>query len=183
MKYFDKIAVFDLDDTLYKGNSHIEWLCSYYGTSFFKSLFFRAIGRLAPWLQRYIIWELYERVDDKKKKDFILPFRKPVIDILREKQKEGFHPVIVSNAPLQLLVNAASVLQIEFLSAKVNNKGKQFTSAYRYDELFVCTDNKTDLDLIMIADQAVIPCKKKNCCFFRKRLPQGKYKLLIVEEH
>ena len=182
MAFHNKIAIFDLDDTLYDGNSHIEWLCYYYNTSFFKSIIFRAIGKVFPLIHDYIIWKLYELVDDYKKTDFSLPFRQPILKLLREKKEEGFFIVVVSNAPTQLLKNAAQILQVDYLRTEVGEKSLIFQNNYQYKELLVCTDNKTDIDLLLLANFAIITCKRKNQRYFEKRLNTQSKKFMLYED-
>ena len=182
MLYYSKIAVFDLDDTLYIGNSHIEWLCAYYNTRIFRSIFFKALGFISSNFQHYIMYKLYNRVSIDEKINFVLPFRISVVNLLRKKQKEGYFVIVVSNAPLQLIVNASMVLKVDYIRAGFGEKAKALKRNYKYDKLFVCTDNKTDLDLLELSDEAIITCKKKNWKYFRRKLNNKNYKFMIDGE-
>lgn len=182
MVYYHKIAVFDLDDTLYIGNSHIEFLCKHYNTIFFKSIIFKGLGKLLPCIQHKIMLFLYDRIDNIKKEKFLLNFRPSVINLLEQKKLAGFHPIILSNAPKQLLINAANKLGVDYISADVSQKSSALVEAYKYNTLFVCTDNKTDLDLIELADEVVVTCKIKNRKYFIKNLKTKKYKFMNVED-
>ena len=181
MLYYHKIAVFDLDDTLYIGNSHIEFLCKHYNTILFKSIMFKALGRLIPNIQHKVMFFLYDRIDSINKEKFLLKFRPSVISLLEQKKLAGFHPIILSNAPRQLLINAANKLGVDYIAADVSKKSNALVESYKYNTLFVCTDNKTDLDLIELADEAVITCKMKNRKYFIKNLKNKKYEFMNVE--
>lgn len=182
MVYYHKIAVFDLDDTLYIGNSHIEFLCKHYNTIFFKSIMFKALGKLLPSIQHKIMFFLYDRIDSISKEKFLLNFRPSVISLLKQKKLAGFHPIILSNAPRQLLINAANKLGVDYISADVSEKSSALLEVYKYNTLFVCTDNKTDIDLIELADETVITCKIKNRKYFIKNIKTKKYKFMDVED-
>lgn len=182
MVYYSKIAIFDLDDTLYKGNSHIEWLCWYYNTSLFKSILFKVIGKCLPAIQRIIMWKLYNKAPMNSKANFTLPFRMEIVKLLQEKKKNGYHIVIVSNAPKELIRNAASILKVEFINAEIGKKAKTFKSIYHFNKLFVCTDNKTDLDILKISDSSIIICKKKDYSFYLKKLSNKNLNFISKEE-
>lgn len=174
-KFKEKIAVFDLDDTLYIGNSHIEILCKYYRTELFKSIFFKIIGKLFPEFERKILNYLYQKIGVSVKENFTLNFNEDVLNILQEKKREGYLILIVSNAPEELLINAAKNLNVEYLSAPPYLKGDVLKQEYSYKYLFVCTDNKSDLDLLLLSDDAVITCKNRHKPFFEKKLKNKKY--------
>lgn len=60
-KCVEKVAVFDLDGTLYHKNSHIEILNYYYNTSFFTSILFRIFSFFEHclaimWVGSFIWW-------------------------------------------------------------------------------------------------------------------------------
>ena len=171
-KFCKKVAVFDLDGTIYLGNSHIEFLCREYNTKILKSLLYRFVMHFFPNINNQIIWWLYERKREQTQ-GFVLPYNDKVIDLLKKKQSDGFDVVIISNAPIELIINAAEDLRLKFIRADVGKKSLELQKYYTYNELFVCTDNKTDIDLLRIADEAVVIAKKRDLNFFKKRI-EGK---------
>lgn len=176
----DKLAVFDLDDTLYISNSHIEILCKFYNNEFCKSWMFKVIGKVLPLLQRWGMYYFYNRIPSEYKKNFILPFNKNVINLLEKKRLEGFHTIIISNAPLELIENAAKELKLNYIQAKPYKKASVLKDKYHIiQEIFVCTDNKSDIDILKVADSAVITCKHKNIDFFKERLKGRNFEFLI----
>ena len=114
----------------------------------------------------------YHRIQDSymTKDDFL--------NILQEKKREEYLILIVSNAPEELLINAAKNLNVEYLSAPPYLKGDVLKLKYSYKYLFVCTDNKSDLDLLLLSDDAVITCKNRHKPFFEKKLKNKKYYFL-----
>lgn len=173
-----KLAVFDLDDTLYVGNSHFEILNRHFHTSFFTSLIYRAIGKFFPSIAMKLANVMYEKIPVPERKQFLLPCRSDVMSILRQKQEEGYIPVIVSNAPIELLQSAALYFRLDYYQAGAGEKGRIVQENLTYDTLFVCTDNKTDIDLIDLANEAVLTCKQRHKPFFRAHLKKDNYRFI-----
>lgn len=175
----DKLAVFDLDDTLYVGNSHFALLNKYFRTSFFSSILMRALGKYLPSLRMKICNYSYQRIPKNIRQNFTLPCRPEVVSILKKKQSQGFKVIIVSNAPDDLLIAAESKFHVPVLRADFGCKSKVVRCDYDYGELFVCTDNKTDLDLLYLANEAVLTCRAKDQSFFEKNLVGVNYRFVI----
>ncbi len=174
----NKIAVFDLDDTLYHGNSHFAILNQYYQTKIFTSILARILGKLFPIIHLKIAYYFYNRIPLKNKCSFTLPYRHEVKKLFMLKRQAGYHMIILSNAPLELLSKAASDLDVDWIKAEVGKKSEALMARYEYKELFVCTDNVTDLDLINIADEAVITCLPRKRKFFRDKVTCKKYSFI-----
>jgi|GEM_PF-3339333 len=172
MEYVEKLAAFDLDDTLYMGNSHFEILNAYYNTHFFTSVFMRAFGKFFPNTRLKFFNLFYNRIPNEFRHRFLLPYRQDVIRIFNEKKRSGYKMIIVSNAPLDLLMSAARNLNVEYISAETSKKSIAIQERFVFEYLFVCTDNKTDLDIISMANEAVITCRKKDKDFFSRSLPE-----------
>lgn len=177
-KYFPKIAIFDLDGTLYKGNSHIEILNKYYSTELFSSVLFKCLGRLFPDIQLRIMNVLYDNLPIRFKESFVIDFSDKVINILEEKRRNGFFILILSTAPERLIVNAALVLNVKYHKCLAGKKQNILRNNYSFQYLFVCTDNKSDIDLLNLADECVITASAKHRSFFKKHL-QCKNSLFI----
>lgn len=175
MECVEKLAVFDLDDTLYVDNSHFVILNTYYCTHFFTSIPIRALGKFLPALRLRIINIFYKRIPCDYRQHFLLPYRQDILTLLKKKEKAGYKAVIVSNAPIDLLRAAALDLHIEYISAEVGRKAISVQKNFSYKHLFVCTDNKTDIDLLSIADEAIITCRKKDEAFFCNALHNSNY--------
>lgn len=174
----EKIAVFDLDDTLYSGNSHFAILNHYYNTKFFTSISARFLGKFFPALHLKVAYYFYHRIPQADKCKFKLPYRIDVLNLFKQKQQAGYHVVIVSNAPQELLKTAADELDAEWLKAGIGGKADCLKNNYVFGTLFVCTDNKTDLDLLNIADEAVITCPMRHRNFFNAKLKHKNYKFI-----
>jgi len=180
LRKVEKLAIFDLDDTLYQGNSHFEILNEYYHTRVFTGIFIRALGKLFPAFRLRLINIFYEHIPIEQRQKFLLPYRQDVLQLLCAKQAEGYEAIIVSNAPKDLLLSAAQDLGLQYISARAHEKAKTICNEIKYNHLFVCTDNKTDTDLLNIADEAVITCKNKHKEYFVKKLKNTdvKYKFM-----
>nr|WP_318717326.1 HAD family hydrolase [uncultured Treponema sp.] len=152
MDYIPKIAVFDLDGTLWKVNSHHELLNLYYKTHFFSSFSYRVLFRLFPFLMKKIRNLFFEKIPDDFINSVNFDFTDEIVDMLNTKKSSGFKILIISNAPRELIIsNAAKRLNCDYLCALAGEKLKILNLNYKYSELFVCTDNPTDLDLISSA--------------------------------
>lgn len=180
VRHYEKIAVFDLDGTLYIGNSHIEILCTYYNTFLFKSFIFKVIGKISRKIQLYIMNYLYNKIPADFKRGYILPFSSNVVKIFQEKIKDGYYPLILSSAPIELIESAAKVLNVDYHKCDSSKKQDVLLEKYSYDYLFVCTDNKTDLNLLKLADESVITAVEKNRKYFKEKLKEDKYIFLDV---
>ena len=89
--------------------------------------------------------------------------------MLLDKQDEGFFCVIVSNAPVEIVMKAAQRLGIPFIRADVCKKLETLKTIYDFNKLFVCTDNIEDIDLISAADDFEIVQTKNNFKFFKEK--------------
>ncbi len=174
----EKVAVFDLDDTLYQGNSHFLCLNEFYKTKIFTSIPIRCLGKLFPKLHLHIANYFYHKIPDEYKITFKLPYRNEVIKLFKEKQEAGYHTIIISNAPIELLRTAADDLYVEYLKAGIGEKSNCLHSKFEFQELFVCTDNKTDLDLLNIANEAVLTCRPNKRKFFIDHVKCKNYKFI-----
>ncbi len=174
----EKIAVFDLDDTLYQGNSHFLCLNEFYRTNIFTSIPARCLGKILPGIHLKLANYFYNKLPYEYKCIFKLPYRNEVVKLFKDKQQAGYQVVIVSNAPIELLKTAADDLQVEWLKAGVGEKSVCLKNKFNFQELFVCTDNKTDLDLLNIADEAVITCKPDKRRYFIERVKCKRYKFI-----
>lgn len=158
--FFEKIAVFDLDETLYLKNSHIEVISAYYNFCF-ENVFFKVIAYLFPSLYLKILNFFYNKVPFSYIESFKLDFRSSAIELLKEKRAQGYHIVIISNAPKELIEVAAKRLNVDFYRAEPNRKSEKLLN-YSYDKLFVCTDNITDMDILAIANERYVYIKSEG---------------------
>lgn len=83
----EKIAVFDLDGTLYEENSHIEILSKFYKTNIYKSLILKIFYKIFPKYTLKILKKQYDLIPSNFKKNFILPFRESALKLLEKKKK------------------------------------------------------------------------------------------------
>lgn len=162
METKNKIAVFDLDGTLWKENSHIEICNAYYKTKFFTSFIYRAISHFFRKQMYQFLWYCYRRIPKDFVSHFNLQFDCEMLYLIEQKQNEGFFCLIISNAPYEIVFHAAKRLSLPFLHAPQFQKKKVLDENYDYNTLFVCTDNIEDLDLLKASDARRIVFTKYN---------------------
>ncbi len=171
----EKLALFDLDDTLLEGNSHIEVLNCYYRTKFFSSIITKIIGKISEKLQLKILYYFYNKIPEYYIQNFLMPFRKDLLNLLLKMQKDGFSVCIISNAPIELLTKHANYINVPFIHAEHYKKYETLKKYYEYNYLFVCTDNISDIDLLKHADNNLICCKKRKRKIFKKTLSKANF--------
>jgi phosphoserine phosphatase len=167
MKKVDKLAVFDLDGTLWKENSHIVILNQYYKTVFFNSYISKAIALIFPKLYMNMLFNLYNRIPEEYIGNFSLPFRNSAIELLEQKKQEGYQILIISNAPKSIVSGAAKRLNLQFYRAEIGKKDTVLKEIYKWNKLFVCTDNSTDINIIHLADTCILYTNKNNYKLFQ----------------
>lgn len=169
MMHVKNLAVFDLDGTLWKGNSHYEILNAYFKTNFYKSFLFRVFSHFFKNFAYRFICKKYDELPKTFASSFLLAFAPEIVSLLRQKQKDGFLCVIVSNAPLEIIVGASKRLDVPYLKAPIGHKKEILDKNYSYETLFVCTDNIEDIDLIEASNERKIIFTKNNSDFFEKK--------------
>lgn len=148
MRTYNSIAVFDLDGTLWAENSHLYVLNQYYKTTFFTSICFKFLYKIFPGkMQTYI-----DRKIEPVSKDFIgglnYTYNDEVLKLLRKKENECDKVLIITNAPLQIVDYAEKVFNVTALHASIGKKLTVLREYCEYTVLFVCTDNRSDRDLL-----------------------------------
>jgi phosphoserine phosphatase len=170
-KEVNKLAVFDLDGTLYKCNSHIELLNKYYGLKVFDCIIAKLFGLVFKTTYLKLLNYFYNRIPNNIKDDFTPEFRISAIQILNAKRENGYEIIIVSNAPSELIRSAAKRLNVDWLRADINRKNEVVSTKYRYNQLFVCTDNTSDMNLLDMANERVIYVSKRTRELFTFKYP------------
>lgn len=168
MCHHDNIAVFDLDGTLWNGNSHYAILNAYFKTNFYTSFLFRIASHFLRNTMYRFICKKYEEIPKAFSLSFKMEFNEMTLSLIEKKKKEGCFCLIESNAPLEIIVGAANRLNLPYLKAPIGKKKSVLDKNYSYKTLFVCTDNIEDMDLIAAADSRKIIITKNNAAFFKK---------------
>lgn len=169
MNFIENLAVFDLDGTLWKENSHYEILNLYFKTNFYKSFLFRLYRHFFKKNAYKLICKKYEKIPKDYASSFLLDFNDEIAMLLRQKQTEGYCCIIVSNAPLEILISAANSLNVPYLKAPIGKKKEILDQNYIYKNLFVCTDNIEDIDLVEASNSRKIIYTNANKKFFNDR--------------
>jgi hypothetical protein len=146
------VAVFDLDGTLWVENSHLYVLNRYYKTRFFDSIWFKVLYKIVPRkMQKYI-----NRKINQVPTEFIYRLdytcKQENVKLLRQKENECDKVLIITNAPQQIADFAAKMFNVTVLHAPIGRKLEVLDAYCRYNSLFVCTDNRSDYDLIKVSD-------------------------------
>jgi len=170
----DKLAVFDMDGTLYNFNSHVEILNQWHGKNIYDTFLMKAYKRIFKESYIKMLYRAYSKIPAEYIKKFNPAFRQSALDILAKKRREGYHISIISNAPEKLIENAAVRLNTDWHKAEYMGKDKVVANNYKYNKLFVCTDNLSDINLLDMADERVIYYTEKTKDIFLKRYPDAK---------
>jgi phosphoserine phosphatase len=160
MSFYDSVAVFDLDGTLWKENSHLFVLNKFYNTSFYNSFCFKILYKILPSLMQKYIDHKIECVPNEFVYGLHYTYNNDILNLLHKK-KQAYEVLIISNAP-QCIVNYAShTFGIVALNAPIGKKLQILKSYCSFNHLFVCTDNRADYDLLSVADNFYF-IKKRN---------------------
>lgn len=176
VKHYSKIAVFDLDGTLYIGNSHLEILNTFFNTRMYTSFLFKILCRVFSSACLNRLYFQYRKIPKDYSTRFVLRFRESAICKLREMVELGYEVIIISNAPEELILSAASILGVKWLKADIGKKGEKLIENFSYDLLFVCTDNLSDIDLLQLADTSLVYSSARKKKYFNKYSPLSELK-------
>ena len=171
--FVDKLAVFDLDGTLWEKNSHIDLLNQYYHPLRFDGLPAKIFRKSFANAYHYLIHSFYQRIPKEIVSKYQPKFRDSALQLLWEKRGEGYLPIIISSAPKELIFSAAQRLQVSWMRAEIGCKERDLLLYFSYNRLFVCTDNQTDIRLLDLADEKVIYVTIKTKPFFKERYPEA----------
>lgn len=164
------VAVFDLDGTLWKVNSHYEILNLYYNTTFWTSFIYKALYKISQTFGDFIRDKYFHKIPESFIDNVKFDFDDKIVSLLENKRNQGYEILIISNAPNEIIVkNAALRLNCKYICAGVGEKYKALVQSYSYNELFVCTDNPTDIDLLEKSTSCHIITTKRTRAFFAKK--------------
>lgn len=175
---YKKVAVFDFDDTLCDGNSHLMILKSYYGTKFYESLFMKAVGKILKKTYQKILDERMKKIPAEFVKEYKFPIKKTAYNYLSEKRMQDYHCIVISFAPIQIIEAIKVQLAVDAYQSPRGEKKRVLDEIAVYDQLFVCTDNIEDCCLLDAAEQKVIYVTKTTKNFFSNKYPDA----IIMEE-
>lgn len=170
----DKLAIFDLDDTLIYGNSHLE-VINQYSNFRYDSIVFKVIGKITPRIYKAIIDKRFEKLSDEKINQFRPNFNKNTLELLMEKRGNGYEVFVISNAPQKLIDRICELIDVKGFSAKVGRKHEILEGNFRYNKLSVCTDNKSDLSILELASERYVYVNKKTEHFFKEKIPNSTF--------
>lgn len=171
--YHEKVAVFDLDGTLWLENSHIDILNRYYHTKRFSSLMSRFINRLFPALFLRYLYRMYEDIPRKFIEQYEPRFLDRTVNLASDCDRNGYFVMIISNAPEEIVRNAAKRLSLPYLRTDRADKYKELVKRFEFGKLFVCTDNLSDADLLVHADTKIIYTQRSTEKYFKKHFPDA----------
>lgn len=170
MLKIENIAIFDLDGTLWDVNSHYELLNLYYKTRFWTSIIYKSFCKIFPKIGEKLRDLFFLKVSDSFIEKINFDFNYKIVNKLEEKQNNGYTVFIVSNAPREIIIkNAAKRLNVNYICAPIGKKLETVNKIYSYKKMYVCTDNKTDLDLVEASSEYYIVGNKSNRSFFTKK--------------
>jgi hypothetical protein len=82
-------------------------------------------------------------------------YNNEILKLLRKKEKEYDKVLILTNAPQQIADFAASLFNTTVIHAPIDRKLKVLHEYCNYGSLFVCTDNKSDRDIMTASDNFI----------------------------
>ena len=171
--YHEKIAVFDLDGTLWIENSHMDILNQFYHTKRYDNLINRMINHFFPRSYLRHLYNKYGKIPLTFIEDYKPHFLKKSMRLVTDCINDGYFVIIISNAPEEIVISAASRLSLPYLRTDRANKYKELSRNYEYGKLLVCTDNLSDADLLTHADIKIIYTQSSTEGYFKKRFPEA----------
>lgn len=169
MEKVEKLAVFDLDGTIWKINSHFDIIRKYYGYGNIWHWIVRLYGRISMGRQMEYLFKIYNFIPSNYIDNYCPDFRESAISLIKGCANEGYQIIIVSNAPEKIVRNAANRLSIPYFRSEVGKKYEDVYARYSFGKLLVCTDNKMDIDLLQHADVKYIYITKSTKRFFKNK--------------
>lgn len=168
MRTVKNISVFDLDGTLWEKNSHLLILNSYFHTGFYTGLFARFFSHFFKSTWQHKIDKKLQEIPSSFIENFDITEFKINIKVkkLLEDKKKNSKVVFISNAPEQIVHKAANYFGVDGFHADTGEKSDILQENFNYEKLFVCTDNKSDADLLEIADDKVFIKKAEKKKFY-----------------
>ncbi|MCI9500397.1 MAG: haloacid dehalogenase-like hydrolase [Hungatella sp.] len=161
----NKMAVFDLDGTLWDVNSHIDIINKYYNKRLADNICIKVFRRIFPSVYMRYLNFLFDKIPDNFVKYYTPDLNDRVMDLWNDLKGQGYRLIIVSNAPERLINNASIRLKVECFHAEIAKKD-ELVGAFAYDYLWVVSDNCTDYNLMKMADKSTVILNKYNKAFF-----------------
>lgn len=168
-KHYEKLAVFDLDGTLWKVNSHVDIINKYFKLIKFDGFIARIYRNIFPNHYMKILNYMYSKIPRYYVSNYKPKFRTSALNIMHEIEKEGYKVIIISNAPVEIVCSASERLKVEARKASINEKNIELLQNYTYSFLFVCTDNISDTNILDLADRYKIYVTKKTKKYFTSK--------------
>lgn len=151
-----KIAVFDLDGTLWSVNSHL-YILNQIGVINEKSIIFKLMCKLfSQKMKKHLDNLLQTRANQIDMTILNQKICFDVLNLLKEMQDDGYITIIITNAPKMIADYAQDLFLTSVITAPVGKKKQALDEKYEYDELYVVTDNITDKDLIEASEKAFL---------------------------
>ncbi len=160
-----KLAVFDLDGTLWFNNSHVDLVYSYYKLKKIHIYAIKIIGRLSHKYHMKFLNKKFESIPDEFINNFNPEWNEKVLSILNAEKDAGTNVIVITNAPERISNFAQKKLNVPVYHAGIGKKD-EVLSRFSYDELSVFSDNKTDLNIMEKADFVGLVINKNNKAYF-----------------
>lgn len=157
----NKLIVIDLDGTLIRENSHLKVLNEYYQYNYLQKLIFKMYARVFPKKFQLHIDMLAERIPIVFIENVKFTYREDLLKILKTKNLNE-RVMIISNAPQKILDCISHRLLIPAIHTDFGKKANYIITNCKYDYLEVYTDSVNDIDIIELADKAIIYTNNQN---------------------
>ena len=162
-----RVAIFDLDGTLWKENSHVCIVESYYKIKGIRRIAFRLYGKLFPQKKMDELYTLIKSIPEPYINMYGFTINTQLVEKLHYYKRNGYSTYIVTNAPIQIRKKAEKMFRTKVIGESIGKKSR-FLHDKEFDYLVIFTDNKTDIDIINISNCAYIVLNNSNSLFFRK---------------
>ena len=110
---------------------------------------------------------LFNKIPDAYIESFSPTYNLNIVDKMKEYKKNGWDVMIITNAPEKIVNLAKQIFKVEVKQARISCKSNLLNDI-DYKNLKVVTDNITDMDLIMQADDSIVLLDKMNEKYFNK---------------
>lgn len=155
-----KLLVFDLDGTLWSVNSHVDIVESYQKKYFFSSVIGKMLYKIVPGFYMKQLTKGLEQVPEYYIKEYLPSLCDEPVRLLKSNISDS---IIITNAPERIAKRANEIFKVPVFCAPIGEKSLVLKSyAKEWERLIVITDNITDIDLLSIADEAIVYVDKNK---------------------
>lgn len=161
--------IFDLDGTLWEENSHVSIVENYVGWKKYTNIVARIYGHFFFDSYMKYLNRDYKHIPCSDIKKFKPHIRQAAIDLLNDAITNNNHAVILTNAPENIVRFARQYFNVEAYHAEIGKKVERLKLMDKgWKDIFVVTDNLSDIDLISVSTQTYFIIQKNKRRVYQK---------------